>query len=368
MRALEKWPDIKMYEIRLAKLKDKFYQKEVDAFLITNLINIRYLTGFTGSNALLLIDKRNQYFITDSRYLRQAEKEVSGFIIEEQKKSLVSTIKAFLDIKRCRILGVEGEDLSLERYQRLKNGLPKIRIKSLKKMVEDLRIRKDEEEIKKIRFACKEIQKAILEVVKKIKEGVTELEIASEIEYILKRKGLKVSFDTIVASGINSSFPHAKATKKKIKNNQFLLIDGGASFSGYNSDITRTLILGDGDKKKREILNLVKDALEYGVSLVSKGVGCLSLDKKVREYLDKKGFGKYFIHNLGHGVGLEVHEDPIVGRNISEDLKIEDNMVITIEPGIYIPNFGGVRIEHTILVKEKGCEIFTKDIPVEIEI
>lgn len=351
---------------RLEIVKDKLISKKIDAFLITNLVNVRYLTGFTGSYGIVFINEKKPYFITDSRYTLQAEKEINNYRIIEKKDSLPETIEKLMDSKKVRSLGVEEEKLSYKSYKLLENKLKKIKIVNIEKIIEEVRLKKDKIEIKNIKKACREIQLAIKESLKFIKEGVLEVEIAAEMEYFLKRRGFNTAFKIIVASGARSSFPHAQASLKKIKNNDLLLIDAGACVEGYHCDITRTIILGKVSKKKKEIYEVVKDAQNYALGIIEAGIKCSDMDRRVREYIESRGYGKYFIHNLGHGVGLEVHEDPILGVKAKDENRLEEGMVVTIEPGIYIPNLGGVRIENMVLIKEKGCEVLTPELPLEI--
>lgn len=351
---------------RLKIVKDKLISKKIDAFLITNLVNVKYLTGFTGSYGVVFIDEEEQYFITDSRYALQANKEVNNYKIIEQKNSLSEIIEKLLNSKKAKSLWVEGEKLSYKSYRLLKDKLKEIKIVNIEKIIEEIRLKKDKSEIKNIKKACREIQLVISETLKFIKEGVAEVEIAAEIEYFLKRRGLNTAFEIIVASGARSSFPHARASLKKIKNNDLLLIDAGACVEGYYCDITRTIILGQVSKKKKEIYEVVKDAQNYALSIIGTGIKCNDMDRRVRKYIENRGYGKYFIHNLGHGVGLEVHEDPTLGIKAKDENKLEEGVVVTVEPGIYIPNLGGVRMENMVLIKEKGCEVLTQELPLEI--
>ncbi|MDI6786512.1 MAG: Xaa-Pro peptidase family protein [bacterium] len=349
-------------------VKDKLIFKKVEAFLITNSVNVKYLTSFTGSYGMVFFNGKDQYFITDSRYILQARKEISNYKIIRQEDPLPETIKSLLDSTEIKCLGIEEEKLSYKNCKLLKEKLKGISLVDLEKIIEEIRLKKNEEEIRRIKKACREIQLAINEVLKFIKEDVLEVEIAAEIEYFLKKRGTGVAFDIIVASGVRSSFPHALASNRKIKNNDLLLIDAGACVEGYHSDITRTIILGNISKKKKEIYDVVKDAQEYALSIIKVGVRCNELDKKVREYIESRGYGKYFVHNLGHGVGLEVHEEPTIGIRTKDEVILEEGMVVTVEPGVYIPNLGGVRMENMVLVKEKGCEVLTKKLPLEIRL
>ncbi|MBU0900273.1 Xaa-Pro peptidase family protein [bacterium] len=350
---------------RLEIIKSKLLLEKVDAFLITNLVNVKYLSGFAGSNGYLFLCPEDQYFITDSRYLWQAEKEIKDYKILEQKNSLSEVIKNLVETKKIKYLGIEG-DVSYKIYNSLQDKLSEVKLVIIEKVIEEARLRKDEEEVKNIKRACQEIQLTLIKVLKLAKEGVREVEIAAEIEYFLKKKGMNSAFETIVASGVSSSYPHAKASLSKIKKDDLLLIDAGAVFNGYHSDITRTIILGRISKEKKKIYEVVKGAQEYALSLVKVGLRCSDLDREVRKYIDDKGYGQYFIHNLGHGVGLEVHEDPVLSQKTKNGVVIDEGMVFTIEPGIYIPGLGGVRIENVILAKKEGCEVLTNGLPLEI--
>ena len=255
-------------------------------------------------------------------------------------------------------IGFEGNFFTFDEYEKLKEKIPDVELKSVE--INSLRQIKDAAEIFCIRRACEIADKSFAEILKFIKAGVREFEVAAELEHIMRKFGAeRAAFDTIVASGIRGSLPHGRATDKIISEGEFVTLDFGAVFNGYHSDMTRTICVGRASNRQREIYNAVLDAQLYALEVIKVGDGGKAIDEKVRERLKNSGYGENFVHGLGHSLGLEIHEEPRLSpRSTCESL--EENMIVTDEPGVYIPNFGGVRIEDTVLVTANGAETLTK--------
>jgi len=344
---------------RLDNLLKQCSSYNIDAFLITATPNIRYLTNFTGEDAFLLLVKDKSFLIVDSRFTIQAASEVfNGVKVLEYKASFTGFLKDILLKEKVHWLGVERNRMALTLYLSL-SAFPFFKIVPLDNVVEKLRIVKDSHEVAKIKKACEISSKSFEETLSIVKEGVTEKDVASELEYRFRKNGgEKPSFDTIVASGKRGALPHGLASDKRVKAHELIVIDFGVFSDGYASDTTRMVCIGEPDKAGRKIFEIVKEAQELGRSLVKSEIEASEIDKKARAFISDKGYGEYFIHGLGHGVGLEIHESPRVSSNSKTTLK--ENMIITIEPGIYLPEKFGVRIEDTVLVgRDKGL-VLTK--------
>lgn len=351
------------YLSRQAILKEYLKRDRIDAFLVSEIHNIRYLTGFTGSSALLLITEKENIFLTDFRYQEQAEKEVFGWDIHVTKTGMIKAIKNISNKLGIKILGFELS-VSYEFYKRLSE---KMTLKGYKGTIEKLRKIKDIDEINLIKEAVRRAERAFIDIKPYIKEGVKEIALSLRLEERLKKKGCRrIPFDVIVASGQNSAMPHAKPTEKKLKKGDIVIIDWGGEAGGYFSDITRTLLIkGKNIEKKKEIYSIVLKANRKAIEQIYPGVKTSDVDRCARDIIKNAGYGKFFGHGTGHGIGLQVHELPHITRNVSEIIK--QNMVFTIEPGIYLQDIGGIRIEDMILVRSDGVEILTT-LPRELEI
>jgi Xaa-Pro aminopeptidase len=345
---------------RIKKLREKLNQENLDLLLVTSLPNIRYLCGFTGSNGILLISKDKAIFLTDFRYKEQVKKEVKGAEIKIPQKELFSFLPEINLLKGKRIkAGFEEKYLTFQLYQRLKTLLPQVLWVPTENLVESLLVTKDEEEIKKIKKAADISAKAYLEILPFFRPGTKESDIAAELEYRIKRNGGTGSaFEPIVASGLRSAMPHARASSKMLKKGEFVTLDFGASYDGYVCDITRTVVLGNATPRQKKIYNLVLKAQTRAVESARSGMKGFELDKVSRDIIKKAGYQKYFGHGLGHGIGLLVHDSPGINTKSQEVLK--PGMVITIEPGVYIPGWGGVRIEDDVLITRNGCKVLTQ--------
>ncbi|GAA0177231.1 Xaa-Pro peptidase family protein [Clostridium sediminicola] len=347
-----------MYTARLINLRDKLQEKHLSGILLNSDANRNYITGFTGDESYALITKERAFFITDSRYIQQAKLEAKLFEVVDYKGDLVSCISNLIRDLKIEKLAFEDEKISFSQYDKFKNGF-ECELVPQEGMVEELRIVKDDYEIECISKAAEIADKAFSHITNFIKVGMKESEVALELEFFMKKLGASaLSFTSIVASGVRSSLPHGTATSKVINDGDFLTLDFGCVYNGYCSDMTRTVVIGKPNEKMIEIYETVKFAQEKALEEIAPGKMCSDIDKVARDYIKSKGYGSYFGHGLGHGVGSEIHEEPRVSPKSKTMLKC--GMVITDEPGIYIPEFGGVRIEDLILVTEDGCKVLSK--------
>jgi Xaa-Pro aminopeptidase len=339
--------------------------RDIDGLLVTDITNVRYLTGFTGSSGFALVTRSESIFCTDFRYVEQAGEEVHDhWNIVEQKDGQTKTIKDLSRKTGIRRLGFESS-VSYEFYQTLRSAVPEV--KALGGVVEKHRAVKDPVEIGLIKEAVRRAEAAFKEIKPYIRAGVKERSLAMRLAERLGRRGCRrIPFDIIVASGGNSAMPHARATDKRLEPGDLVTIDWGGEAGGYFSDMTRTLLLkGPGMGRKKEIYGLVLRANREGVAAVTDGAGSRHVDNRARDVIKNAGYGRHFGHALGHGVGLEVHELPRIGR--SRAVRIREGMVFTIEPGIYVPGLGGVRIEDMVAVAGGGARLLTR-LPRRLEI
>jgi len=331
---------------------------EFDALLVSDLRNARYLSGFTGSNAFIVVTHDEAFFLTDPRYAAQAGEEVKGFKKRIFRKAL-EEIAALVLEKRIKALGFEATNLNYASYRKFRRALPKVRLRPADGLVERLRERKDAFEVKRIRVSAALLDAGFRKAARVIRPGEVEADAAFSIEVDLRRKGAEaMAFDTIIASGERGSLPHGRASAKRMKKGELVVVDMGVLKDGYNSDETRTFAVGRPKPRLREIYGIVKDAQAAALDAVRPGARSSEVDGAARKLIDKAGYGKFFGHGTGHGVGLDIHERPSLGP-ISEDI-LEEGMVVTVEPGIYLPGSGGVRIEDMALVTKGGCELLTR--------
>ncbi len=347
--------------MRLKRLKKILSERESFPYLVTDMNNIRYLTGFSGSNATVLIDKNRTYFISDSRYEEYAKSVLpKGFTFVLQEGGAADIIRNCFEKIDGRELFVEAHSVTLAQLEDFKRAMKGVRIRPVADdPVHSLRMVKDPAEIKILREAAAITDRCFSHLLNFIRPGLTEWDVSIEIEAFYKRNGCtSCSFDSIVASGAGSSMPHYfPSMDKKISHGEVLLIDMGCRYKGYNSDLTRTVFVGKIDSSIEEIYHIVYDAHSKSVDSARSGLSAGELDGIARDYITERGFGENFGHGLGHGLGMEIHEMPAVKKNSGISLK--KNMVITIEPGIYLPGIGGVRIEDMALVNTGGCELLT---------
>ncbi len=341
---------------RLRTLSTALPKLQVDYLLITHLPNIRYLCGFTGSAGALLVGGPEPVFFTDGRYTAQANEEVKGARIVVEAKSPVVSAGQWLAKKRGRI-GIEGDHMTVAAEARLRSLLSR-RPQPVSGAVERQRMVKDASEINLLRKAVNLGSSLFAPMLKTIRPGVAEATVAAKLQYAARSAGAEgMSFDTIVAAGARSALPHGRASSAPIPRKGLVVLDYGVILSGYCSDMTRTVAVGRLSAKERVWYQAVLESQLAGIAAVRAGVTAGEVDKAARKVLKKSGLGKYFTHSTGHGVGLEIHEPPRLAAG--EETVLELGMVITIEPGVYLPGEGGVRIEDMILVTKTGCEILT---------
>ncbi|MBR3050197.1 MAG: aminopeptidase P family protein [Selenomonadaceae bacterium] len=342
---------------RLIRLKEKISAEEIDALLVTKIPNVTYFSGFRGDSTALFIGKNFLKLITDGRYINQARQQTKNFALVEQTEGLYKKIVAEIKSSGCKKIGVEGLVMTVAELSYLKKELAGVEFKSV--ALDTLRQVKDAAEIAQIQVACEIADDAFKKVLAVLKPNVREIEVAAELEYFMRRLGSeKAAFDTIVASGWRGSLPHGVATEKKICAGELVTMDFGAVYNGYCSDITRTVCVGRASAEQKKIYNAVLDAQLYGLEIITAGKGGKEIDEAVRERLTAAGYEKFFVHGLGHGVGLEIHEEPRLSKR-SKCESLLPNMIVTDEPGLYIENFGGVRIEDTVLVTGGGAQPLT---------
>lgn len=330
--------------------------KDIEAFILTKPENIFYLSGFSGGDdARLVVAPDRQYLLTDSRYWEQAEKESPDWELVKETAPGFSGL-APITAKMSRI-GVESHHITLQEYRELQTRLGS-ELLPVSRLVEDLRVVKDESELQKLRESARISDEVFSELCRFIKPGMSERQVASYIGYQLREKGCaRESFDTIAVSGANAALPHGKPGDRTLEEGDMLTLDYGGFFEGYAGDMTRTIFMGSVPSNFRNYYMQLLEAQKLGVSLVKAGVRCSEVDKAVRDCLALYGLDIYFGHGTGHGVGLEIHEEPRLSP--FSDQVLEENMVVTVEPGIYLPGVGGLRIEDTVIVKNGGCEVIT---------
>lgn len=352
-----------MRKDRVEKIRKKIAQEklEIDAFLVSNWKNLFYLSGFDGEGNAL-ITRNKFYLFTDPRYGEQAEKESpeSEIIVDvaRKKDSRELALKKIIEKEKIKKIAIESESLYYSDFQNYQKYFPQVEYVSTKDFIEQIRMVKDKDEIISLKKAAQITTESLKEVLENLTHGVRELDIATEIAYTMRKKGAqKEAFDLIVVSGHRGSLPHGKPSEKKINEGELITLDIGAYFQNYNSDITRTILLGKENEKQKEIFSLVLEAQEEALKALKPGVKAKDIDSLARKFIENRGYGQYFGHNLGHGVGLDIHELP--GISFNNETILLPGMVITIEPGIYLPDIGGVRIEDTVLITEEGSEILT---------
>lgn len=343
--------------MRLKNLRAEFDKQNIDAVLIIKDVNVRYFSGFTGDSTALIVSRRDNILITDGRYDDQARLECPQFEIVKHETGLMKMIAERLKELNLRNVGFEGDCLTFNQYAKLQSELPDWHFNSVK--LDPLRQIKDADEINLIKTACDIADRAFDEILNYIKAGVREIDIAAALEHFMRLNGSeRPAFDTIIASGVRGSYPHGRASEKIIADGEFVTMDFGAVFKGYHSDITRTVAVGRVNDDQRRLYKILLDAQQHGLENIRPGVSGVDVDKKVRDFLAKHGLEKYFTHGLGHGVGLEIHEEPRLSK-LSDCKSLQLNMIVTDEPGIYIPNVGGLRIEDTVLITADGAQPLT---------
>ena len=336
----------------------KLEQKNLDGFILSSPANISYLTDYRSRDSYLLISKKENIYFTDSRYIEEAKNNLSPkFSVKKINGSIFKLISGSCCALGLKRVGFEERYLPFAEYQKIKEGLnQRINLVPFYGLVEELRQLKSPEELEKIKKAIQITIAALKFAQDFITPGRKEIEVAAELERFIRYHGAYASsFDIIVACGANSSFPHHISSERKIKNHEPVLIDIGVDYLGYKSDLTRVLFFGKINVYVTKIYNIVRQAQDRAIRKIKPGIPIKEIDAAARQYIKQKGFGGFFSHNLGHGVGLEVHEEPQISPKVDD--KLIPGMVFTIEPAIYLANKFGIRWEDMVLVTQKGYQV-----------
>ncbi|HEX4167385.1 MAG TPA: Xaa-Pro peptidase family protein [Bryobacteraceae bacterium] len=353
-------PDLSEYSefaARRERLQSSLSEWRVEAFVITAAPNVHYLSGFTGSNGAVLLLPERALLLTDPRYATQAPQQ-SDCEVKVARGPLLAEAAKWVKRRKLRTLGFEENRISYEDYSQLHTVLRGVRLKPLNGAVETIRMTKSPAEIGTITASVRLNSVALEQALEHFHSSITEVDLAAEIEYRMRLLGADgTAFDTIVASGPRTALPHAHPTNNPVQPDQLLLIDMGASVAGYASDMTRTYALGKLNAKIRRMYKAVLESQLAAIDAVRPGITCSYIDRTARDVLSGYGFDKLFVHSTGHGLGLEIHERPRIGRK--ERTKLQPGMVITVEPGVYQEGVGGIRIEDTVLVTTTGCAVLT---------
>ncbi|MGA4513610.1 M24 family metallopeptidase [Staphylococcus caledonicus] len=342
---------------KLTKVREILKQQNLDAIVILSDYNRRYLSGFTGTSGALVITSTQNQLITDFRYIEQATNQATNFEIVNRSAGLIDEIKSIITKLNLQRVGFEGHLISYDTYQSLNET--SATFISIGEVIEEIRQIKSPDEIEKIKHAAKIVDDTYNYILEVAKAGMTEKELKALLESKMLHLGAEgPSFDIIVASGYRGALPHGVASDKVIEQGDMITLDFGAYYEGYCSDITRTFAIGEPDPKMKEIYNIVLESQIKAINEIKPGMTVQEADALSRDYIDAHGYGKEFGHSLGHGIGLDIHEGPLLSKNAKGTIQV--NNCVTIEPGIYVDGLGGVRIEDDILITENGCEVFTK--------
>ncbi|WP_404398810.1 M24 family metallopeptidase [Mammaliicoccus sciuri] len=343
--------------MKINKLREVMNQKGLEAVVILSPYNRRYLSGFTGTSGSLLITQDKSLLITDFRYIQQANDQAQDFEVINQEGPMLGKINELIKEDQYKNVGVETHLITYNEYQALNTDA--VELSSIEGVIETIRMIKDEFEIKQIQKAADIVDETYEHILKWVKPGMTENEVNNEMEMFMRRKGATCSsFDTIVASGYRGALPHGVASNKVIEEGDMITLDFGALYEGYVSDVTRTFAIGEPKEEMKKIYNIVLEAQLSALEQIKPGMTGKEADTIARDVIKSYGYGEQFGHSLGHGIGLEVHEGPALSQK--SDIVLEENMCITLEPGIYVDGLGGVRIEDDVLVTKNGLQRFTK--------
>ncbi len=352
-------PEAARFPERLARIRQSLLVEDLEALLFLDMNNIRYLTGFTGSDGAFLLERGRSLLLVDGRYTTQAGEEVGGADVVHQYHEKVAGIADILLDRAFAAVGFESAAISFETYGKLAAKLPSLRLCPLASELVSIRAVKDELEISRLRAAAALASRSLLETLVDIRPGLRESDVALELEYRMRRNGAAgISFPTIVAAGENSALPHATPGARKLVAGDALVIDYGLVLDGYHSDETCTFVLGQASPAFTAAYEVVREAHDRAIEAVQAGVSCAEIDRIARDCIEAAGLGRFFVHTTGHGVGLDVHEPPRLAA--ATQMLLEAGMVVNIEPGVYLPGQWGIRIEDTVLVRERDCEILTK--------
>ncbi|MFI5251140.1 MAG: M24 family metallopeptidase [Bacteroidota bacterium] len=348
-----------MSSIRLQKLRKILDQLDLDAFLITFPPHLRYISGFSGSSGLAVVKKNSAWIFTDGRYTQQIREETLGWKVHIAGGSLFEELKKTSSLLALMRVGIDGNTMMLTEFHQLKKIFPRVKFIPKVDTIEQITAVKDIGEIENIRSAVRITDKVFKDLLPMVKPGVSELDLSAEISYRHRKYGAEGdAFEPIVASGKRSALPHGKASSKKIRKGELLTLDFGCTYNGYHSDMTRTIVVGKPTSEMKDIYDAVLTAQMLAIEAAKDGIKSRDLDGVARYSIKTAGYDKYFRHSLGHGVGLQIHESPRI--SMQSKAVIEKGNVVTIEPGIYIPQFGGVRIEDILVITNDGSENLTR--------
>lgn len=343
---------------RLERLREFMAENGLDGYLVTGPENRRYISGFTGSNGALVIGEKTEIVVTDFRYLTQVQEEAPGFEVRRQEESLWETVAASLKDFGWKRVGFEAENMVVDDLFRLKGMVPEGLLTSAPGLVAKLRMIKEPEEIEAIRRAVAVADAAWQEVLPTIRRGDLERDVAVRLETAFRRRGSAgPSFATIVASGPRSALPHGEAGDRTLSAGDLTVLDFGCILQGYCSDMTRTVVIGKASPRQMEIYDLVLQAQLTAIAGLRPGITGREGDRLARRVIEDAGYGQYFGHGLGHSLGLAIHENPRLSPK--DDTVLQPGMVLTVEPGIYLPDWGGVRIEDVVVITHDGCAVLT---------
>ncbi len=345
----------------LKQLVSSFQKQTIDAYLVTKDVNIRYLTDFPASESWLFVTPKKTFYITDFRYISEAQQGLKGISVKRYHKIMDETVFEIADTLKIKAIGFDDRHISFAAFKQLAHHCPKtVTLKPVNNLVEYLREIKSPAEVDMMRQALSLHQEALNFIKPSIKPGVTEKEILSKLETFVKFKDVTFSFPPIIASGPNAAYPHAKPTTRKIRRDEPVLLDMGIDINGYKSDLTRMFFLGRIPRFVSQINDLVKEAQQRAIQKITAGIPAKEVDFEARNFLKKNRLDKFFGHGLGHGVGLEIHEAPRLSPHSNAILKA--GMIVTVEPAVYLPGKFGIRLEEMVLVTQKGCEVLSDDI------
>ena len=355
------------FENRRSQLRKLIRAAGADTILVTNFTNVTYLTGFTGDDSYLLVGPKETILVSDPRYTTQLEEECPDITVNIRPpgKSMLDGVAEAAKATKTATLAVEGDAMTVGLFGQLADKLLKIKLVPASGLVEQLRVIKDKQEIDEICLAARYAEKGFAILRATLRPERTEKEIAADLEYQMRLLGARgCSFPPIIAVGARAALPHAQPTDQKIGDGDFVLVDWGATARHYKSDLTRVLVTGKISPKLERVYNVVLNAQLQAIAAIKPGLTGREVDAVARGIIADAGFGRHFGHGLGHGLGLDIHEAPRLAAAADQVLK--PGMVVTVEPGIYLPGWGGVRIEDDILVTKSGCEVLT-NVPKKLE-
>lgn len=348
--------------VHLIEVKNKLLEMELDALFVlniesSNLVTTRYLSGFTGAFAALLITQEREIIVTDSNYWEQVKKESNFELVKyAPPKTFFGTIIDLIRSLNIKKIAIEKDRISAGFFEALKSA-SNVEFEDVSMLLYEIRAKKSSDEIEKIKVAVEIAEEAFKKLLEIVKPGMKEYEVATYLECQIKSMGFNTAFDSIVASGYRSALPIGKPSDKIIRKGEPVIVDWGARYQGYNSDLTRVFCIGEPSDKVKHVHKIVYSAQQKVLEIIKAGITGKEIDLVARNYITENGYGEYFGHDLGHGIGLEVHENPAL--SFWYDRPLEEGHVVTVEPGIYLENEFGIRIEENVVVRKNSCQLLT---------